>query len=195
MTYQYKGGTHDAMLQSNADWISPGADVSKAYWEDPPPADGNKVIISDTDHLGGSGSGARAWVWKSFTRGMHTLFMDRYEPPDSVSDQPYEKAEEIRRAMGHTVSFARRMDLLKAVPGPDLASTGFCLAHPGKEYLVYLPEREPVQVDLSGAEGPLKAEWFDPSTGENLVSGHVEGGKVQTLDSPFSQDAVLYLVK
>jgi len=195
MTYQYEGGTHDALLKSDADWIAPGADVSKTYWTDPPPADGRKIVVADTDHLGGSGTGDRVWVWKSFARGLHTLFMDRYELPDSVTDKLYDKAEEIRRAMGHTVSFSRRMDLRKATPRPDLASTGFCLAQPGREYLVYLPEGKSVKVDLSGAAGALKAEWFDPSTGESLPSGQVQGGRAQVLNSPFPQDAVLYLVK
>ena len=48
------------------------------YRTNPPPADGRKVILTDTDHLWGVG-GDVAWVWKSFLRGLNPLFMDPYE--------------------------------------------------------------------------------------------------------------------
>ena len=38
------------------------------YRDNPPPADGKKVILTDTDHLWGIG-GDVAWVWKSFCAG------------------------------------------------------------------------------------------------------------------------------
>jgi hypothetical protein len=63
-----------ALFESPADWISPtGGD---GYNADPPPADGRKVIISDVDHVWPKDY--RRWVWKSFTRGLHTAFMDLY---------------------------------------------------------------------------------------------------------------------
>ncbi|UCC17485.1 MAG: aldo/keto reductase, partial [Dehalococcoidales bacterium] len=45
------------------------------YRDNPPFADGKKVILSDTDHLWGIG-GDVAWAWKTFLRGMNPLFMD-----------------------------------------------------------------------------------------------------------------------
>lgn len=42
------------------------------------PANGHKVILSDTDHLWGI-AGSREWVWKSFLRGLNPLFMDPYQ--------------------------------------------------------------------------------------------------------------------
>ena len=194
MSHQHAGGTFETMRQSRADWISPGADVAQIYQADPPPADGSKLLVADTDHLGASGSGDRLWVWKSFCRGLHTLCMDRYVAPDSVTDKPYEKAEEIRCAMGQAVLFSQRMDLRKAKPRSDLASTRFCLADPGKEYLVYLPEGGKVQVDLSGTTGHLHVEWSDPVTGKSVTAKDIAGGKMQVFNSPFSRDAVLYLV-
>jgi len=73
MTFQYRGGTNQALFDSPADWISPNPDGG--YRDDPPATDGRKVILSDTDHLWGLG-GSQAWVWKSFTRGYNVLFMD-----------------------------------------------------------------------------------------------------------------------
>jgi hypothetical protein len=63
-----------ALFESPADWISPtGGD---GYNAGPPPADGRKVINSDVDHVWPKDY--RRWVWKSFTRGLHTAFMDLY---------------------------------------------------------------------------------------------------------------------
>ena len=195
MTYHFQGGADSDLPASGADWISPSAGANKEYWDDPPPADGRQVIVSDTDHLGGSGTGHRAWVWKSFTRGLCTLMMDRYLPPDSVTDKPYEKAEEIRRAMSHTAAFAKRMDLNRGVPRPELASTRFCLADAGREYLVYLPAGggDELTVDLSAARGELKAEWFDPVSDTGHDAGTAAGGGKRIFRSPFPEDAVLYL--
>ena len=64
------------LFDSPADWISPNPEGG--YRDDPPAADGRKVIVSDTDHLWGIGGNA-AWVWKSFLRGLNPIFMDPYD--------------------------------------------------------------------------------------------------------------------
>ena len=125
----------DDLFLSPADWISPSNDRDD-YRKDPPAAIGDKVIIPDTDHLWGIG-GNRAWVWKSFLRGLNPIFMDGTPP----FDQGLVLAEdaEIRVAMGDTRKYAERMDLASMAPYGELASTEYCLANPGVEYLVYLP--------------------------------------------------------
>ncbi len=42
----------------------------------------------------------------------------------------------------------------------DLSTTGYCLANPGEEYLVFLPAAGSFTVDLE--EGDYTYEWFDP---------------------------------
>ena len=44
-------------------------------------------------------------------------------------------AENARQAMGLTRRCANRMNLTEVVPHGELASSGYCLANPGKEYL------------------------------------------------------------
>lgn len=66
MTVEYPAGDNGKVLPSPADWISPND--TGGYKDNPPVADGSKVVIVDTDHLWGVG-GDRQWVWKSFTRG------------------------------------------------------------------------------------------------------------------------------
>lgn len=111
---------------------------------------------------------------KSFTRGHKPSFMDRIVsltkglipwsavPPSC--EIPLE--EDIRKAMGVTRMVAERVELAKIFPESDLASTGYCLANPGKECLVYLsPNTKDVYVDLSQAKGTLNVELIHPTEG------------------------------
>ena len=197
MTFQHQGGSNQALFDSPADWISPNPQASGgySYRENPPPADGRKVILSDTDHLWGIG-GSQAWVWKSFCRGMNPLFMDPYLH-DTFYTRPMPgldpKWHPVRDSLGHTRQFAERMDLAKATPSEEIASSGYCLVVPGKEYLVYLPEGGSVTVDLSAASGQMAVEWFDASRAATHPAGMASGGAEVTFRAPFIGDAVLYL--
>lgn len=51
MTFQYQGGTNENLFNSPADWISPNP--GGGYRDDPPPNDGRKIVLNDTDHLWG----------------------------------------------------------------------------------------------------------------------------------------------
>jgi hypothetical protein len=76
MTFQYQYGSNTTLFNSPADWVSPNPESATGscnYKDNPPPGDGKKVILSDTDHLWGVG-GDSQWVWKSFLRGLNTLF-------------------------------------------------------------------------------------------------------------------------
>ncbi len=175
-----------ALFFSQADWLSPGG--GGGYGSDPPAADGRKVVISDTDHLFGTRNGGAAWVWKSFVRGLNPIYMD---PLDSVSG----RREGARRAMGHARAYAERMDLVHMVPRGDLASSGYCLANPGREYLIYLPAGGKVTVELSGASWTFTAEWFNPDTAEIASGGAVAGGGRRSFEAPFDGHVVLYLIR
>jgi hypothetical protein len=204
MTFQWKGGSDLTLYHSAADWISPGSHV--------PPSDGTKVIVNDTDHSYGPGElkhdgamGERAWVWENFTSGSNVLFMDPYLtkwpdrnfPEGATADprvgvKPDNFYAPIRNAMGMTLTFANRMNLVAMTPQPSLCSTHFCLANPGVEYLVYQPYAKPFTVSLPA--GTYQVEWLNPVT--NLVGANaaitVPEGR-QAFTAPFAEDAVLYL--
>jgi hypothetical protein len=198
MTRQWPGGDAE-LFQSPAAWISPGEKL--------PLADGRKVLLNDTDHsyfwtgLKADGPAAqRAWVWENFTRGSQCLFMDPYLDPshdpgrnNPASGKPDPYWDTLRQAMGHTRAYAARMNLADMVPHGDLASSGYCLANPGREYLVYLPTGGDVTVDLTAATGELAVEWMHPVEGAITPSGTVAGGAKRALKAPFGGDAVLYL--
>jgi hypothetical protein len=191
MTFQFKGGSNETLFESPADWISPNPEGG--YRDNPPDAAGRKLIITDTDHLWGIG-GNQQWVWKSFLRGMNPIFMDPYDCEVLKGSYDPEWVEPIRKSMGYTLEYAKRMNLIKMVPENDLASSAYCLAEKGKEYLVYLPEGNEVTVNLTDASHGLNVEWFNPNTGETLIQGKIKGGHVPIMKSPFGDaDAVLYL--
>jgi 4-amino-4-deoxy-L-arabinose transferase-like glycosyltransferase len=196
MTVTYPGGANDTVLASPADWVS--INQVGGYDSNPPPADGTKVIIADTDHIWGIG-GDRKWVWKSFLRGLNPIFMDPYDnnwmfPPRPPSED--ERWESLRRNMGYALTYANRMDLSVMTPRGDLASSGFCLA--GFEgsngtFLVYLPNGGTTTVDLTGAATEMSVEWLDPKTGTVSSAGTIMGGTRQSFSAPFGDDAVLYI--
>ena len=193
MTFQYQGGKNATLLASPADWISPNPDADSGfdYRNNPPPGDVGKVVLSDTDHLWGIG-GDVAWVWKSFLRGLNPIFMDPYQG-EILSAGSKDRWEPVRAALGHTRRFAERISLAAVTPQPDLASTGYCLAQPGREYVVFQPKPgESFSVDLKA--GVYRFEWFDTAKGAAARDGRIEApdGK-REFKAPFTGTAVLYL--
>jgi hypothetical protein len=172
---------NDPLFDSRAEWISPGYDDElfaggghpmapgspQSRWlQDPPAADGRKVVISDTDHYA-PGRGDPLWAWKSFLRGHHPILMDfglvgGVNPPDPSAGGAMSSAafEPARWAMGDTRRFAERMQLIQMQPRADLSSTAYALANPGQEYLVLQPSgaADPFTVTLE--PGTYTAEWF-----------------------------------
>ncbi|MFC1607858.1 hypothetical protein ACFL47_07795 [Candidatus Latescibacterota bacterium] len=197
MSYQWDGidgsGTNINLFQSPAEVISPARGSEKEYQRDPPASDGTKVVIVDTDHLWGIGGNA-TWAWKSFLRGLHPIFMDPYrETPHHLTKEVDPKYVLLRQAMGHTLTYANKMDLLTMTPSGKLSSTGYCLANPGTAYLIYQPDPSlPFRVDL--VEGNYRLEWFRPQMGYTKMGNDlsVRGGW-RDFAAPFEGEAVLYL--
>jgi len=187
-----------ALLDSPADWIAPtGRD---GYNADPPPASGRKVIISDVDHVWPKQY--RHWIWKSFTRGLNTAFMDLYGAT-RIGDKDattfgfvgdwLAQHDTVRKNLGYTRTLAERMNLAAMTPRGDLASSGYCLADPGREYVVYLPQDGEATVDLSAVSGPVTVEWLDPRSGDTTRGQSTSGSQKRVFQPPFPGDAVLYL--
>lgn len=195
MTVEWPGGTNAVLLSSTADWISPNGGT-----DDPPAADGRKVIIEDTDHLCGI-CGDIQWVWKSFLRGRNPIFMDPYDGRGigvgaAGVDAANPRWEAIRRNLGYTAAYARRVDLAAMRPRGDLSSSGYCLAStiPGHAaYLTLVPEGGTIELDLTATPGPLRVEWFSPEQGTVVASETIHGGAKSLLHSPFRHISVAYL--
>jgi hypothetical protein len=81
-------------------------------------------------------------------------------------------------------------------PSDHLVTSGaaYCLANPGTDYVIYLPDGGSVTIDLSDATGTLNVEWYDPKDGTYYDERTVIGGGRETFTPPFSGDAVLHIV-
>lgn len=90
-------------------------------------------------------------------------------------------------------SAGERLDLARAKPAGELTSTGYCLAQPGRRYLVYLPKGGTASVDLSAAPGRFSVEWYNPKTGESRTAPPVKGGAGRGFKAPFEGHAVLFI--
>ena len=203
---------NDIMYQSPADWISPYYNEDEAL--SPMTAPGGKVWVADTDHVFPNMGATMDFTWKAFLRGANIISMDNFKTGAAWAYfykkaggnvTKYEK-EKIKRlsendfsatigdlAQKHTRMFADRMDLKKAAPHNELSSTGYCLADPGREYLIYQPDLTWITVGLSDAAGEFTVEWFNPVTEEVKHDGTITGGdRNQKFILPF-ETAVLYL--
>jgi hypothetical protein len=185
------------LFNSSAEAISPNHRSVGDYRDNPPAADGSKVIISDTDHLWGIG-GDLVWVWKTFVRGNHPIFMDPvYGGPwtDLPPDLP--EYELLRNALGHTVAYSERVDLAKAVPQADdtgsPSSTDYCLYAEGEFYIAFQPDSASFSLHLPSKTYGT-AEWFDPETGEAtwIAPLTVENDWLE-VSAPSAGSAVLFI--
>lgn len=196
MTFQYNPstklrGTNQILFDSPADWISPNSGIngSYSYKTNPPPADGRKVIIPDTDHLGGIW-GTTEWVWKSFTRGLNPIFMDPYDNL-IIGDAPPASWDALRSSLGHARRLAERVNLGAMIPDEKLVSTGYCLAKPGACYVAFAPEGGDIEIDLTAAKAKCEVEWLEVASGKITRAATVLGGSKQRLRAPFQGPAVL----
>lgn len=185
---------HEALWKNPGDWTSVGSPTgfdkaTDPYMSDPPAADGRKVSLLDTDHLGWSrfiddAAFARAWVWKAFTRGHNPILME------NLAERPGWVA--ARAAMGQVRRIAEQSNLAAMIPHDELSSTRYCLADPEHEFVVFQPEEGQFTVELP--RGRWLVEWLNPQTGVTTSAPPIQsdGGK-QPFTPPFAGPAVLRL--
>lgn len=61
-------------------------------------------------------------------------------------------------------------------PDNSLVNTGHCLANPGREYVVYQPDRKDFTLKVQGVIAPLTTTWFNPLTDEMMRAGETGNG-------------------
>jgi hypothetical protein len=207
---------NDPLFNSPADWISPGYDDEifaggqhpmapgsppSRWYDNPPASDGTKVVITDTDHYA-PGKADALWAWKSFLRGHHPILMDfgiidGVNPPEPSPS--YGAFEPARYAMGDTLSYAQKINLIAMEPRGDLSSTGYALANPGEEYLILQPGESAEAFTLELAAGSYTVEWYSLNSRETAGAGQVtvESTTSVSFIAPFeaAEPVVLYLKK
>jgi len=190
--------TNADLYNSPADVVSPSNKDKTDYRGNPPVATGKQIIVSDTDHLWGVG-GDVAWVWKSFLRGYHPIFMDPLHGISWAMNKKWRVGDPkwvpIRQAMGHTLLYAEKMNLARMLPLNGLSSTTYCLAEPGAQYLVYQPKGE-TAFTVRLKAGTYAYEWFNVNTGQVADKGTVNCSEgACEFNAPFDSQAVLYLTR
>lgn len=75
--------------------------------------------------------------------------------------------------------FFRETEYWLLGPADELVSEGWCLANPRREYVVFLDHAKPVSLKVASAPSPLRAQWFNPHTGQHHGAGEISNGTVQ----------------
>lgn len=108
--------------------------------------------------------------------------MDAFEDPFwSSLTGPRDSA---RRAMGETRRVADRIDLASMRPRRELATTGYALSNPGREYVVYQPLTGPFGLDLARHGGKTFTDDWIASAPAAKLRQTVAGGRNVTLTPP-----------
>jgi len=201
LIYMSPGGRNESggwTAHTKAQLVESGADLFGVsgsmgdYEHDPPVDDSGMPAIWDNDHIWGDDWTHHRRAWMAFTRGYHFIFYDHpFEAPDEESTE----FETMRRNIGATNEYAERFaDLARMNPHGELSSTGYCLADPGAEYLVYQPTSGELTVELEA--GTYDYEWFDCDAAAVSETGSVEvsgGAEPFTPPESITADAALYL--
>jgi hypothetical protein len=120
-------------------------------------------------------------------------------PTNNICTGPDPRWDNFRDNLGYILKYSRKLNLAQVTPHGELSSTSYVLAQTpaeGAEYLVYAPGGGTFTVDLSAmaSSRSLSVEWFNPSTGTTTTGDSIVAGSSSSFTSPFSGDAVLYLV-
>jgi hypothetical protein len=117
-----------------------------------------KIYGSDEGHFGTTRDGLERF-WRNIFGGLASA---RFHRPPSGQGLKKDARTHIKSARMIT----DRMDLFTCEPHNDLLTNrrengAYVIANPGAEYALYFPNGEPTDLDLSHAEGAMKAKWLD----------------------------------
>jgi hypothetical protein len=94
----------------------------------------------------------------------------------------------------HMVHFFSSFQWWKTDPHDELVNDGsFCLAEPGRLYVIYLPRGGRATVKLE--PGRYEMKWFNPRSGEYSANATAEGPDWTSSVSPDREDWVIQLIR
>ena len=187
----WKQMPRDAVVNGPSDCFAvAGSWQSERYRRKNPPANnGGKPGIVDMDHVA-AGSHDVGFVWSAFTRGYHFNLYDKpFESPEAEGPE----WERVRCNVGQTVEYAKKLDLANATPREGLASTGFCLAKPGCQYVVYQPDAVPFTVSGLRVGNSYYYQWYNTEQHRLVASGWIRPPASKQSFRPAGKGSVLYL--
>lgn len=178
----------EKFIESPADWIA-----TTAAWcnrENPKVYTIKKPVIMDLDHVA-PGNHEPALVWKAFTRGYHfSLYDHPFEQPQNETPAWQLVRANLRQTR---VLSVRVRDMARMEPRPDLASSGYCLASPGEEYIVFAPGQAEIRVHGLQVGRYYQGEWFDTAKAAHAPIPRIASDSpTLELRAPFAE-GVLFL--
>jgi hypothetical protein len=135
--------------------------------------------------------------------GGHVWLASVPEAPGGPGNWPYEKGFERTTfdyegavSMKHLASFFREIEWWKMSPHPELVAEypqPFCLADPGREYVLYLRYSGTVKLKMEGeaVKGKYVYRWYNPGTGKYSEEKKISGDDVLTFSCPESYPAAV----
>jgi len=174
--------------------------VGGNYRTDPPLITdyATKPGIADTDHIEAYlYPQSRTTSWRNGCRGHHyTMYETRN--PDTVSQDwqeffnpsLYPDQDSARHSAGKFAQYmnTRFSNLVNVYPDNTLASTGYCVAESGKEYLIFCPTTANLTVYSLVNSATYEYEFYNTSTNVVTTAGNqfVASGTSHVLTVPYT---------
>ena len=147
------------------------------------PLNNVKIYGADTGRFGTTRDGLERF-WRNIFGGMASARFHR--PPSGQGLNEHAQAHLKSARM-----LTDEIDIFTCEPHNDLLSNrrengAYAVANPGTEYAVFFPDGEPVDLDLSAAQGSLTARWLDIASSRWAKEETLKGGGTVTLLPPDS---------
>jgi hypothetical protein len=163
----HTGGKHEKILAQRQRRAWPVANVESDYECGP-------GGLNDKTFGGAMTAEATvATLWDIAMAGGYTAYYYTYTAWDVIRplDVPPGYA-----FMKHFGAFWRATEYWKLAPSDNLVNSGYCLAQPGREYVVFQKPAQPFTLAIASVKLPLQAAWFHPHTGNRTAAGSFTNG-------------------
>jgi hypothetical protein len=114
-------------------------------------------------------------LWEIQMAGGYTAYYYTYTAWDVIHPLDAPPGYAYLKRFG---GFWRATEYWKLEPSDELVNRGWCLAQPGREYVVFQKQAQSFTLEIAGAKSPLSGDWFNPQTGKRVASGSFGNGTV-----------------
>jgi len=163
----HTGGKYEKILAQRQRRAWPVANVESDY------ECGPGGVTDKTFGAAMTAEATAATLWDIAMAGGYTAYYYTYTAWDVIRPFDVPKGYGYMKNFG---AFWRATTYWQLQPSNQLASSGRCLANPGKEYVVYHNKAAAFTVEITGATAPLAARWFNPFTNQFSAAGTFGNG-------------------
>jgi hypothetical protein len=160
---------HNTMVKQWTRKAWPVANVETAYEQGPAGPEDKTYKIAHTPEE------TLRQAWEVVMGGGYMAYYYTYTAWDVVRPLDVPPGYAYFKRFGE---FWRATEYWKLSPADKLVTEGWCLANPGREYVVFLNQPKPFVLDINGAGIPLKAAWYNPQSGQRTAAGTLGNGTV-----------------